>query len=148
MTIIGIENQKIEILITSYQFPETTKYIEDRNWLNVFLKVDSKLGEWKTVDPALTTYDLISIKDWFNQIKINSKPNENQLEFIEPNLSFEFLEKNEITNKIRIKFDLEFRPINHKKEIDYFVDCELTQKQIDKIIEEMNLMISNYSIRE
>jgi len=148
MTIIGIDNQRVEIKITSYQFPKTSKYEEDRNWLNVFLKVESNQGNWETIDPALTTSDLIEIKNWFEQILKNGKPKENNLDFIEPNLSFEFLDNLEQQNLIRVIFDLEFRPVNYKEVIDYYVDFEATQKNIEKLITEIDSQIVNYPIRK
>ncbi len=103
MKIIGIDKQKVEIKIEAYQFSKNSRYVEDRNWLNVFLNAQSKKGNWKTTDPALTTSDMVRMKNWFREILENGKPNENVLEFIEPNLSFELLEDSESDNLIRVK---------------------------------------------
>jgi len=51
----GIDNQTVEFILTNYQFPDNQDGDWDGNRLNIYLKVDSKVGKWQTIDPSLTT---------------------------------------------------------------------------------------------
>ncbi|MET4084265.1 hypothetical protein ABIB40_004241 [Pedobacter sp. UYP30] len=83
----------------------------DGNWLNIYLKVDSKVGKWQTIDPSLTTWEVQEITDWFEQLSADKEPEFRLITFTEPNLSFELLNEPTDNKKlIRIKFDLECRP--------------------------------------
>jgi hypothetical protein len=62
----GIDNQTVEFIITNYQFPDNQDGDWDGNRLNIYLKVDSKVGKWQTIDPSLTTWEVQEIIDWFN----------------------------------------------------------------------------------
>ena len=89
MKIVGIENEKVEIKISDCQFPIDTKYVEDRNWLNVYLSVDSKQGKWKTINPAITTSELVEHKDWFKRIIKRQNIDEEEIEISPNNLTIE-----------------------------------------------------------
>ena len=144
MKIIGIQNEKVEIKISDYQFPIDTKYVEDRNWLNVYLSVDSNQGKWNTIDPAITTSELVEIKDWLKKIIKRQNIDENPLEFIEPNLSFEYYPKPKI---IRIKFDLEFRPKQFDENTEYYVDFHSETKNLEILINQLDSEILKFPIR-
>lgn len=62
----GINNQTVEFIITNYQFPDNQDGDWDGNRLNIYLKVDRKVGKWQTIDPSLTTWEVQEIIDWFN----------------------------------------------------------------------------------
>jgi hypothetical protein len=66
MTFQGIDNQTVELRVTNYQFPDISFDQYDSNWLNVYLKVESKLGNWQTIDPALLTWEVEEIIDWLH----------------------------------------------------------------------------------
>lgn len=87
MIIKGIDNQTVELRITNYQYPASLDRDQDGNWLNIYLKVESKVGNWQTVDPSLTTWEIQELIDWFNDLANNTKPKWTDMEFTEPNLS-------------------------------------------------------------
>jgi len=133
MIIKGVDDQKIEIKIQGYQFPETKIPKDwDSNWLWVYLKVQSKFGDWEIKDPALTTFDLKEIVTWFNNLAQN-KDVCRKLFFTEPNLEFNLIKASESIKYIRIIFSLEFRPRSYNNEIEYYVDCELSNKDLTSI---------------
>jgi hypothetical protein len=57
----GIDKQSVELKITNYQFPENQDGDWDGNCLNIYLKVESKVGKWQTIDPSLTTWEVQEI---------------------------------------------------------------------------------------
>lgn len=63
MIFSGVDSQTVEFKITNYQFPDNQEGDWDSNWLNIYLKVDSKFGKWQTIDPSLTTWEVQEIID-------------------------------------------------------------------------------------
>jgi hypothetical protein len=123
MTFKGINNQSVELKITNYQFPENLDGDWDSNWLTIYLKVKSDVGNWQTVDPSLTTWDVKCLIDWFENLSKNIQPESKEICFTEPNLSLELMDSfNSITKTIRIKFNLESRPQFATDEKNYFVE--------------------------
>lgn len=143
MIFSGVDSQTVEFKITNYQFPDNKEGDWDGNWLNIYLKVDSKVGKWQTIDPYLTTWEVQEIIDWCDQLSANKEPEFRLMKFTEPNLSFELL--NEPTNNkklIRIKFDLECRPKSATDDKEYFVDISVDRDELITIkkglIDELN----------
>ena len=149
MNFSGIENQSVELKIVNYEFPNNKNGDDyDNNWLNVFIKVDSKVGKWQTVDPSLLTWEVMELITWFSYLSENRKVRYELLEFIEPNLSFELISKydSEIKN-IRIHFKLESRPKSATDDREYFVDCELNKNDLKQIVVDLRKEIEKYPER-
>ncbi len=133
MVFYGVDHQTIEIKIHNYEFPNTADKEWDGNWLEIYLNVKSNVGHWQTIDPALTTWEVQSIIDWFSLLSKNQTPECKDLGFTEPNLSFELLNKPiDETKRIRIKFNLEFKPQSAEVGKDYFVDIEACNEELKK----------------
>lgn len=64
----GIDDQIVEFKITNYQYQDNQDGDWDGNWLNIYLKVNSKVGKWQTTDPSLTTWEVNKIIDWFDTL--------------------------------------------------------------------------------
>jgi hypothetical protein len=149
MTFKGIDDQTIELKITNYQFPENKDGDWDGNWLNIYLKVDSKLGKWQTIDPSLTTWEVQEIIDWFVKLSADKEPEFRLMTFTEPNLSFELLnEPTDNTKLIRIKFDLECRPKCATDDKEYFVDVSADKDELLAIKNGLNDELSKYPERK
>ena len=145
----GLNNQTVEIKITNYQFPETQDKEWDGNWLNIYLKVISDFGHWQTTDPALTTWDMQKIIDWLIGLSKNEKPKWVDLGFTEPNLSFELLNQESDNPKlIRIKFNFEFRPKSAKNDVDYFVDIEVNNNELELLALDLKKELAKYPERK
>ncbi len=63
MIVLGKDNQTVELKITNYQYPSSLDRDWDGNWLNIYLKVVSKSGNWQTIDPSLTTWEVQELID-------------------------------------------------------------------------------------
>jgi len=148
MIFYGINNQTVEIKITNYQFPSETNDDWDKNWLNIYLKVKSDVGNWQTIDPSLTTWEVRETIDWFNILSKDLLPKNLKLNFTEPNLSFELFENSYgLMKMFRINFNLESRPqlaINNK---EYFVDCSVDNQELKRIATDLKIEIDKYPER-
>ena len=143
MIFSGIDSQTVELKISNYQFPDNQEGDWDGNWLNIYLKVDSKVGKWQTIDPSLTTWEVQEIIDWFDQLSADKEPEFRLMTFTEPNLSFELLNEPTDNNKlIKIKFDLECKPKSATDDKEYFVDISADRDELIAIkkglIDELN----------
>ena len=143
----GIDNQTVDFRITNYEFPKISNDEYDDNWLLIYLKVESKLGNWQTIDPSLTTWEVRELIDWFNLLLQNKQPKHINLSFIEPNLSFELLKNISDTTTFRIKFDLESKPKSAKNDDEYFVDCLVDKQDLKRIIDELEKELAKYPER-
>lgn len=144
-----IDGQTVELNIINYQYPEYQGGDWDGIWLNIYLKVDSKVGKWQTIDPSLTTWEFKEIIDWFDTLSLNEEPEFRLMRFTEPNLSFELL--NEPTNEtkmIRIKFDLECRPNSAIDDKEYFVDISVDKDELIAIKKGLKDELINYPERK
>ena len=149
MIIKGINNQTVELRITNYQYPSSLDRDWDGSWLNIYLKVESKSGNWQTIDPSLTTWEVQGLIDWFNDLSNNSKPKWSDMEFTEPNLSL-YLQNdfNDFNKLIRIKFDLESRPKSALDDKEYFVDFEVDNLELKRITNDLSSELKRFPIRK
>jgi len=145
----GTDNQTVELKIVNYEFPNNKNGdYYDNNWLNVFIKVDSKVGKWQTTDPSLLTGEVMELITWFSYLSENRAVRYTLMEFMEPNLSFELISKydSEIKN-IRIHFKLESRPQSATDDREYFVDCKLNKNDLKQIVVDLSKEIEKYPER-
>lgn len=149
MKFYGIDHQIVELIVDNCQFPEIEDCEWDSNWLNLFIKVDSKFGKWQTFDPSLTTWEFQEIIDWFEELSKNQKPKFSKLTFTEPNLAFELLNQpTDIKKSIRICFNLELRPKSASDNAKYFVDILVDNDAINEIIKGLKDEIIDYPERK
>jgi len=131
MILKGIDNQTVELKILKYQFPEiNTPKDWDANWLHIYLKVDSKLGNWETVDPSLTTFEFKSLVSWFKDLAENREVKYRELDFTEPNLVFQLKDSTPKSKTVRVVFNYESKPRPAEKGKEYYVDCVFTNEQL------------------
>jgi hypothetical protein len=149
MIFIGIDSQSVEFKIASYQFPQNASGDWDGNWLNIYLNVKSKLGNWQTVDPSLTIWEFQDLIEWFETMANNKTPEYVDISFTEPNLSFVLLENLTADQKhFRIKFNLESRPLMADDAIAYYVDCSVNNEELKRIIEDLKNELAQYPERK
>ena len=145
MIINGIDDQLLELRITNYEFPENNDGDWDSNWLNIYIKVNSKFGNWQTIDPSLTTWEVKKIIEWFIDLSINKKPKNSRLDFTEPNLTFEL--KNASIDQIKsihIFFDLESRPKSAAENQEYYIEILVDNNELKRIASELQIELSKY----
>lgn len=147
MRIEGLENQLVEFKIINYEFPNSNDKEYDGNWLQIYLNVKSKLGNWQTIDSSLLTWEVQEIIDWF-KLLLENKTQTRLLEFIEPNISFELTNSfDNATKRIKIIFDLESKPRSAKENVEYFVEFEANEIQLKKLINDLESELSKYPLR-
>lgn len=144
----GIDNQTVEFRITNYQYPEIKNGDWDGNWLNIYLKVTSNCGNWKTVDPSLTTWEVQGLIEWFETLSKNERLEHLERDFTEPNLSFELLgnQGNDLKT-FRIKFNLESRPESACDDKQYYVDCIADNEELNRIMNDLRIELGRYPKR-
>ncbi|WP_047451725.1 hypothetical protein [Alistipes sp. ZOR0009] len=144
----GIDDQSVEFRITNYQYPEIKEGGWDGNWLNVYLKVKSNCGNWQTVDPSLTTWEVQGLIKWFETLSKNERLEHLEKNFTEPNLSFELLDnQNNALKTFRIKFDLESRPESASDDKQYYVDCIADNEELHRIMNDLRIELERYPER-
>lgn len=149
MTFKGIDNQSVEFKITNYQFPEIVNGDYDSNWLNIYLNIKSKVGNWQTLDPSLTTWDMQRLINWFDKLSRNIEPDYLEIAFLEPNLCFELMDSfNSQIKTIRIIFDYESKPKSASEEKEYFVDIVANNNELKRIKLDLEKELENYPERK
>jgi hypothetical protein len=150
MLIKCIDNQIVEMKIIGYEFPDL-KYADDnndRNWLKIYLNVKANIGNWSNIDSALMTVEVEQLIRWFSELSDNKEPESNLNYFLEPNISFDLLNKfNDNIKLIRITFDQEFLPKNSNDDDDYFVDFEADNVELKRLAEDLKTELEKYPYR-
>ena len=95
------------LTLTGYQFPSLKDVPYDSNWLNVKIDVHHPDGDWTAVDPALLTYDVQRLADWFRNLTAGG---ERSIDFLEPCLQFETARDQDSSEVLKVTLAYEFRP--------------------------------------
>ena len=145
----GVENQSVELKLVSYEFPNNRNVDEhDKNWLNVFIKVDSKIGKWQAIDPSLLTWEVVELRTWFSCLAENKEVEDKLMGFTEPNLSFELRnECNSEIKTIRMHFNIELLPKSAISGREYFVDFKFNKDDLKQIVIDLSEEIKKYPER-
>ncbi|GLV64540.1 hypothetical protein Bmyc01_32100 [Bacillus mycoides] len=128
---MNFKNEKVALRleVVNYQFNDAKDEC-DRNWLRVKAKLSEENKVFETMDPFLQTYDLQYMKKWFESLP---NPTYNELDFIEPNLAFEFMGGKSGEFNIVIHLSLELNPAWCKEE-EYEFSIGITQDDRENII--------------
>lgn len=109
MLLKGADGSEIEVRLTRYQFPEIEDDHWDSNWLMVALRVQAPQGSWHTEDPALLTWEVRDLVNWFEAL-VNNHQEDPSLVFLEPCLGFGVTKQTADTVKLQVRLGHEFRP--------------------------------------
>ena len=101
-------NYSFKLTLVGYQFPLLKDEEYDSNWLDIRIDVRHPDGDWSAVDPALLTYEVQKIADWFRALAAGGR-DERSIDFLEPCLEFH-VESNDASEVLRVKLAYEFRP--------------------------------------
>ena len=124
--------------LVGYQFPELHNHQYDSNWLNVKIAVSHQGGSWSTIDPALLTYEVQGLIDWFRAASAR-KYDDRHLCFLEPCLSFRLAPAAGDPEKLIIELSHEFRPPWASEDSDEEYEIEFSLTSIDLIAEAQSL---------
>ncbi|MDA1904561.1 PadR family transcriptional regulator [Bacillus cereus] len=109
----------------------------DRNWLIIKVKLSEGNKVFETMDPFLQTSELQNMKEWFQTLP---NPTYTRLDFIEPNLSFEFIGEKEETFQIIVRLSIELNPSWCKEEYEFCITItQEDRKNIIRFIEEQQI---------
>jgi hypothetical protein len=104
----GTDGQSVELHIAGYQFPDLPTVEYDSNWLRIEGQVSHPQGHWSFQDPCLVTHEVSRLADWLHALA-EDRPNNDEIGFIEPNLSFRIVRSPDSV-VLRVYFELEARP--------------------------------------
>ena len=146
MVFNGINDQKIELNIINYQFPDHIDELYDQydsNWLIVNVKVQSNFGNWEATDPALLTFDFEEMIEWFDNLSNNIEPKDDELIFTEPSFLL-FLENSyeDDIKKIKIELDLELRIKGFSPEC--YVEIHANNDELEQISMDLRNELSKF----
>lgn len=109
MQLRNIDGQSVELHIAGYQFPDLAAVEYDSNWLRIEGQVHHPKGQWSFQDPCLLTYEVSRLANWLDALA-QEKPDNDEIGFIEPNLSFRVVRSHASAVVLRVYFELEARP--------------------------------------
>jgi len=143
MILQGIENQKVELKVVGKQFPNSEKDSPDLNWLNIFLNVQSKLGNWETIDTSLTTAELRELINWFRDLSKDKKVEYKDLYFTEPNLEFDLIKEEPNIKHIKMILSAESKPKSAKDGEEFFMEFRFTNEDLSRIASDLETELKN-----
>jgi hypothetical protein len=150
MLLAGKNGDRLELRVTNYEFPELRDDGSDANWLTIQLSVDIARGSWTATDPSLLTTEVAQLADWLDAIA-GGQASESELEFLEPNLSFELLDATTEHVRLRAWFELELRPTwatsNVAEERDLCADLDVARRDLRTAAEALRAQLSRFPPR-
>lgn len=138
------DNKNIfKLKVVGYQYPGA-KNIDDRNWLNVQLEVSNRDKTWRLEDPILQTFELAELSKWLIST-------ENEIEFLEPTISFNKKQLSEQKFLVRIFFSDECRiESEFKLEIDIekgrFLEFKVSDSALKECSDKLRTSMDKYPI--
>src|SRR5882672_8430416 len=109
MKLIATNGTSFSLYATGYQFPNIPEDEYDSNWIYVTIDLAGFHQPWTSNDPALMTWELKSLANWLASI-LSSANGENEIRFIEPNLVFQLVRRENDRSFIRTSLALESKP--------------------------------------
>lgn len=110
MILRGRDLSEFELRVAGYQFPGFSGDEFDANWLVVEGRVaPADERAWEFRDPALLTWEVERLSDWLKALASGQAVEEGE-GFLEPNVRFEIVKREEVTITLRVYFELEARP--------------------------------------
>ena len=97
------------LTLAGYQFPSLKDVPYDSNWLNVRIDVHHPDGDWTAVDPALLTYEVQRLAEWFRDLATGGG-GERSMGFLEPCLQFDLVLGDDSSEVLKVTLAHEFRP--------------------------------------
>jgi hypothetical protein len=137
MKFTGQDNKSFELWVVNYQFRDNQTDEYDSNWLTIGIRLKGFKKEWITSDPSLLTWELKSLTDWFRNI-LAGNLEEKKIEFIEPNLKFELIDRAEETFRIRTHLTLESKPSWFTEDDTFSFDLVVDREELDHCVQRLD----------
>ena len=129
-----------------YQYRDNKTNEYDSNWLTIGIRLKGFEKEWITSDPSLLTWELKALIDWLQDILRGNKE-EREIEFIEPNFKFEWIDSTDDSFKIRTHLTLESKPNWYTEDERFSFDVIVDRGQIEHSIERLKNELTNFPVR-
>ncbi|MDO4687039.1 MAG: hypothetical protein Q4A92_10875 [Corynebacterium sp.] len=127
--------------IVGYQFQSADSFC-DANWLEVGVQVDSADGtSWKTVDPALCTFELVDLASWLGDIQ-RGQCTVSECTFLEPCIEFEYLGGCDVL----VRFQWELAAPGYE-DVGYELVFSLSEEEFQTLIAEVEQAIFMFPVR-
>ena len=132
---------KLEVV--GYEFPEA-KDIDDGNWLNIRLEISNSDKIWRLVEPILQTFELKELSKWLIST-------ENEIEFLEPTISFHKKHLSEKKILVQIFFSDEYHidsefMLGLDNEKGRFLEFKVSHNTLKECSNELRLIMDKYPI--
>jgi hypothetical protein len=146
MVSISKNGKSINFVVLGYQYPDIIEGIYDPNWLNIRIKVHDELYSWEKTDPALTSWELKEISEWFSSLAIGETPNDKLIHFIEPCIAFQYEYRNNM-REITFLFAAEMFPPDIDRANPYSVSFQLSKEELADLANQFTKEASLFSVR-
>lgn len=130
------QDKSFELWVVDYQFRDNKNDEYDSNWLTIGIRLNGFKREWTTSDPCLLTWELKLLTDWLQKI-LTGDFEEKEIEFIEPNLKFEFVNNTNDSYKIRTHLTLESRPVWFTDDETFSFDIDVDRGQLEQSVQRL-----------
>jgi hypothetical protein len=148
---VGQNGPRFELTILGYQFPAIVNDEWDSNWLTIRIHAQTDRGGWSATDPSLTTADVARLADWLEGVAERRVQESDEVDFIEPNLSFGLHAEAADTVTLRIWFDLESRPpwapSDAAGERDVWIDLDARRDDARRAAAELRTQLQQFPPR-
>lgn len=149
MKLMAGKTTDFEMTVAGYQFPHLANQEYDADWLIVSVQVRHPRGAWNKTDPCLLTWELAELTEWFERIADNN-PHHSNIDFMEPELSFEWL--GEQRNTLRVHLNYSLRPSwssyhGPNEEKDFFVEFAVSADDLRTVVTSLRAEIARFPVR-
>ncbi len=151
MLLTGENGHLFEIAILGYQFPAIVDDEWDSNWLNIGIHGQTDAGSWRATEPSLSTGDVGHLAAWLEGIAEARIQEGDEIDFIEPNLSFGLNAEAGDAVTVRIWLELESRPPWAPSSIvgerDTWIDLDVRREDAQLAAAELRAQLQEYPPR-
>jgi hypothetical protein len=139
----------VDLQISRYQYAKADNEW-DANWLQIRLDASRDGRTWTTTDPMLLTAEVKELADWLDEAVLLPEES-SELEFLEPNLTFERRSGKNGKVDLTVWLELEARPPwAHKGffgERDLSIDLDLDVDQLKRAAEDLRAQLERFPTR-
>jgi hypothetical protein len=148
--LVGTNGSRFELAIAGYQFPGVEDDEWDSNWLNITIYAQSERGSWSSTDPSLSTADIERLADWLDAVAEGRAQNA-EMDFMEPNLSFELRRASDADVTLRVWFELESRPpwapADAADARDLWLDLDVSKEDLRQAARDLRAQLDKFPAR-
>ena len=150
MRLVDDSGDFVELQIADYQFRRIEDEPWDSNWLQIRLNATVDGKAWTSVDPSLLTMDVETLANWLDSVA-DGRRVDPELDFMEPNLSFQVDGDEPRGIRMRVWFELESRPPWKKNDVagarDFAAQLLVDSEQLRRAALDLRTQLSEFPTR-